>query len=122
MVKRSREAEQLLAELDSELSKSAEAAGVRLSWTPAERQHLDMIAATVDRRVHLQGRYDNTDPTDAKNLCRLSTEIRLCDGLVARLLKQISTDDPTPKPVSQRSRRAQHAALSRWAKDRGATG
>lgn len=122
MVKRSREAERLLAQLDSELAKSSEAAGVTLSWTPAEREHLDMIAATIDRRVHLQGRYDNTDPLDAKNLCRYSTEIRLCDGLVSRLLQKVSTEDPTPKPMSQRSRHAQHAALSRWAKDRGATG
>lgn len=118
MVKRSREAETLLAELDSELARSSETAGVTLSWTPAERQHLDMIADTIDRRTHLQGRYNNTDPLDAKNLCRYSTEIRLCDALVSRLLQRVSTD--VAPPMGQRSRRAQHAALSRWAKDRGA--
>ncbi|BBX70099.1 hypothetical protein [Mycolicibacterium psychrotolerans] len=120
MVRRSREAETLLGELESELARSSEAAGVTLSWTPAERQHLDMIASTVDRRVHLQGRYNTTDPLDAKNLCRYSTEIRLCDALVSRLLGKVSTD--VAPPMSQRSRRAQHAALSRWARDSGATG
>lgn len=119
MVRRSREAETLLAELDSELSHSSAASGVPLSWTPAERRHLDMIADTIDRRVHLQGRYDNTDPTDTKNLCRLSTEIRLCDALVSRLLAKVTTE--VAAPMSQRSRRAQHAALSRHTRERRAT-
>jgi hypothetical protein len=111
-MKRSVEAESLLAQLDRELADSGERSGRTLSWTAAEREHLGMIADLIDRRVHLQGRYDNTDPQDFKNLCRLATEIRLSDATVSRLLARISTD--VPMPESQATRRARHAAYARW--------
>jgi hypothetical protein len=115
MVKRTPEAERLLAQLDSELAESSGLSGRSLSWTTAEAEHLAMIASTVDRRVHLQGRYENCDPTDAKNLVRLSCEIRQCDSLVSRLLARIDTDVPTdPRHESQATRRARHAARKRW--------
>ena len=44
-------------------------------------EHLRIVGDTVDRRVWLRGRLDNCDPTDTKNVVRLSTEIRQCDGL-----------------------------------------
>ncbi len=62
MVKRTAEAERLLARLDSELAESAERSGRSLSWTAVEREHLDRVAATIDRRTHLQGRYENLRP------------------------------------------------------------
>jgi hypothetical protein len=115
MVKRSVESERLLAQLDSELVESGERAGMKLTWSACDREHLDRIAATIDRRVHLAGRYENTDPTDFKNLVRLSCEIRQCDNLVSRLLTKINTDAPAdPRYVSQETRRARHAALKRW--------
>jgi len=114
------EAQNLLDALDAELAGSSERVGTSLSWTAAERKHLEMIASTVDRRVHLQRRYENTDPTDAKNLVRLSTELRLLDTTVSRLLRSVETD--LPAPVSQRSAKARRAALARWARDRDATG
>jgi hypothetical protein len=86
-----------------------------LSWSASDREHLDRIAATIDRRVHLQGRYENCDPQDFKNLTQLSCEIRQLDSLVSRLLQRISTDAPgTPKRESQRTRQARHAAYKRW--------
>lgn len=111
------EAQCLLDALDAELARSGERSGTTLTWTAAEREHLDMIAECIDRKVHLQGRYDNCDPTDHKNLVRLSTEMRLLDTTVSRLLKNVSTDESVAAPMSQRSRRAQHAALARWARD-----
>jgi hypothetical protein len=109
------EAQRLLDELDAELARSSECAGTTLTWTASEREHLAMIADTVDRRVHLQRRHDVCDPTDAKNLVRLSTEIRLCDGLVSRLLKEVHTD--TPQPESLRTIKARRAAMRRWHPD-----
>ncbi len=116
MVKRTPEAEHLLAQLDSELAASAVRSGVKLSWTTAEQEHLKMIGDTIDRRAHLQGRYANCDPTDHKNLVRLSCEIRQCDNLVSRLLARINTDAPgvLTHYQSQASRRAQRAAQKRW--------
>jgi hypothetical protein len=101
--------------LDRELAESAKRQRCRLAWTAFEREHLAMIADTVDRRVHLQRRYDVCDPTDAKTLVRLSTEIRLCDGLVSRLLKEVHTD--TPQPESLRTIKARRAAMRRWHPD-----
>jgi hypothetical protein len=116
MVKRTPEAEGLLAQLDSELAASAERRGYTLSWTAAEGEHRRAIADTVDRRVWLQGRLANVDPTDTKNVVRLSCEIRQCDVLVSRLLKLVCTDDVAAPTYyqSQASRRAQHVARKRW--------
>ncbi|MGD1237277.1 hypothetical protein [Mycobacterium seoulense] len=115
MVKRSPEAESLLAQLDSELADSASRAQMELSWTAAEREILGRIAATIDRRTHLHGRYENCDPQDFKNLVRLSCEIRQCDALVARLLRSVSTDAPgATRHESQATRQARHAARKRW--------
>ncbi|MEO3757062.1 hypothetical protein ABGB19_02065 [Mycobacterium sp. B14F4] len=118
MGKHTPEAQQLLDELDAELARSSERAGTTLSWSAAEREHLSMVAECIDRRVHLRGRYEHCDPTDHKNLCRLSTEIRLLDSTVSRLLKNVETE--LPQPMSQRSAKAQRAALARWARDKGA--
>jgi hypothetical protein len=79
-----------------------------------------MIAETIDRKVHVQRRYENCDPTDALNLVRLSTELRFLDTTVTRLLKAVETD--LPKPMSQRSAKAQRAMMARWAGVRDATG
>jgi hypothetical protein len=115
MVKRTAEAERLLGQLDSELAESGEQSGMTLRWSASDREHLDRIAATIDRRTHLQGRYENTDPTDFKNLVRLSCEIRQCDNLVSRLLRHVNTDAPSlPKHESQETRRARRAARKRW--------
>jgi hypothetical protein len=118
MVKRSPEAEKLLAQLDSELAESSECSGRKLSWSAAEREHLDRIAATIDRRTHLQSRYENCDPSDFKNLVRLSCEIRQCDSLVSRLLARINTDPPAASRYnpyeSQATKHARTAARKRW--------
>ena len=43
MVKRSVESERLLAQLDSELVESAERAGMKLTWSACDREHLDRM-------------------------------------------------------------------------------
>ena len=90
------EAQNLLDALDAELAGSSERVGTSLSWTAAERKHLEMIASTVDRRVHLQRRYENTDPTDAKNLVRLSTELRLLSFFPTAVVESTFQDPIMP--------------------------
>ena len=89
----------MLDDPDADLDRSATKLGKTLSWSAAEREVRNMIAATSDR-------------DDAKNLVRLSTEWRLLDAAVARLLKHVETD--VPQPMSQRSAKAQQAARARW--------
>ncbi|WP_204806304.1 hypothetical protein [Mycobacterium riyadhense] len=112
MHKRSTEAQRLLDKLDGELAVSAQQRGVSLSWTAAEREHLGMIANTVDRRVRLAELFAQCDPDDVKNRIRLSTEIRQCDNLVSRLLAKVKTDVPASE--SRRTQKARAAARARW--------
>lgn len=58
VLKRSAEAQALLDALRRELADSSERTHTTLSWSASEREHLDMIADTIDRRTHLRHRYD----------------------------------------------------------------
>lgn len=69
-----------------------------------------MVACAIDRKVDLSARYRATD--DAKLRIKLSGELRLLQGHIAQLLKQVKTDLPEPAPrVSQKARAA---AQVRW--------
>ena len=46
---------------------------------------------------------------------KLSAELRLLEGSLARLLKQVKTDVPAPK--SQVTIKARHAEMKRWHPD-----
>jgi transposase len=120
-MKRSAAAIKLLDELDDELASSAKRQGRELEWTAAEREHLAMIAETVDRREMLKAMFARWDTDDRKSIIQLSQEIRLCDAAVSRLLKSVNTDEPPP--MSLTSIKARKAALARWDKVRNdATG
>lgn len=86
-------------------------------WTAAERVVLDMIAAAVDRRVDLEARYAQAD--EDKLRIKLSGELRLIQGHIAQLLKQVKTDVP-PAP-SRKSQKASQAATARWRRDGSGT-
>jgi len=79
-------------------------------WTAAEKALLEMIACAVDRRVDLSARYVATD--DDKLRAKLSGELRLLQGHIAALLKQVKTD--VPAEPSRKSKKASHAAKARW--------
>jgi hypothetical protein len=108
------EARALLAALDAELKENSEERGLSddeaLSWSAAESAVLDMVACAVDRKVDLWARYLASD--DDKVRVKLSTEIRLLESSIARLLKQVSTD--LPEPESRVSQKARAAARVRW--------
>jgi hypothetical protein len=83
----------------------------------AEVEIRDMIAAHIDRRADLAKRYRLTPAKDARLKIALSTELRLLEQSLSRLLQQIEHGIPTgedTKQLSVTSRKAQHAARSRW--------
>lgn len=114
---RSEGARKLLRELDSELAASSERTGTTLVWTAADRAVLDAVAANIDRRVDLTADYQSS--TEPKVRVKLSAELRLLEGALARLLKEVKTDIPTPEP--QATIKARRAANARWHPNRHAT-
>jgi hypothetical protein len=115
MVERSVEALNVLRELDSELAAVSERAGRSLVWTAADKELLALIADTIDRKVDLTVLYEATP--DISPRVKLSAEIRLLEGSLARLLRMVRTDVPEvrqPEPSYVRSARASRAAKARW--------
>ena len=86
-------------------------------WTAADRELLTLIGDTIDRRVDLAAHYANAD--DVKSRVKLSAELRLTEGALSRLLKQVQTDVPAPE--SQTTIKARRAARARWDRERNAT-
>lgn len=107
------EAMQVLAGLDAELSENAKVLGRPLAWSTADDTNRDLIADAIDRRADMKRRYQES--TDDKAALKLAAEIRLLDRLVSELLKQVRTE--MPAPVSNKSRKAAHAANVRWSRD-----
>lgn len=110
------EAVALLAALNAEAAENAEARGDppladgQDDWSAAERVVLEMIACAVDRKVDLSARYSAAD--DEKLRIKLSGELRLLQGHIAQLLKQVKTD--LPDPPTRVSQKASAAAQVRW--------
>lgn len=117
-MKHSRQARKVLRELDAELAASSERTGTTLVWTAADRVILAAIAANIDRRADLSAEYESC--TEPKIRVKLSAELRLLEGALARLLREVHTDAPTPE--SQTTIKARRAANARWHPDRHATG
>jgi hypothetical protein len=114
MTAKTAEAQRILAALDAELAEAAKAAGRDLVWGAAERDIIDMIGAAVDRRVELAANYEACESTATK--LKIAPELRLLEQAIARLYRQVSTE--VPQPMSAVSRKAQHAARSRWDRER----
>ncbi len=122
---RSPEAQRVLDALDDELDAASETLGAELVWFAADVEVLDLIAAHVDRRADLEKRYKATPAKDARLKIALSTELRLTEQGLSRLLKTIEMGIPTgedSKPLSAKTIKAQHAARTRWKKVRMAEG
>jgi hypothetical protein len=117
MKDRSSEARKVLRELDAELAAASAGVGTNLVWTAADRQLLSLIGDSIDRHVDLAAHYAAAD--DVKSRVKLSAEMRLLEGSLARLLRQVHTD--IPKNESQTTLKARRAARARWDR-RNATG
>jgi len=104
------EAVAVLAGLDAELAENSEELGERLAWSAAERLLREAVADAVDRKVDLKHRWAASTQDAAR--VKLSAELRLTEGEIARLLRGIKTE--LPQPLSRRSQKAQQAARVRW--------
>lgn len=121
MSTRSVEAQVVLDGLDEELNAAANTIGTTLVWTAADNQLREYVAAHVDRRAILQAEYDSTE--DNRLRIALSTELRLTEQSLARLIKQLLSGLPTPedeKPPSATTIKARKAARARWDRARQA--
>ena len=87
------EGQAIRAALDKELAANAAASGRELAWSATELEILDLIEAHADRRAELTRRYDECDESRMK--IALSTELRLTEVSMARLLKLVETSLPT---------------------------
>ncbi len=105
---RSAEALKVLRELDAELASVSERTGRSLVRPAADRAVLD----TIDRKVDLAVLYDA--PPDISPRVKLSAELRLLEGSLARLLRQVHTDVRQREPSFVRSARESRAAKARW--------
>ena len=110
---RSPEARKVLRELDKELASSSARLGQNLEWGAAERAVLGLIASNFDRIADLRAAYE--EAAEVKVRVTLSTELRLLETAVARLLRQVRTDIPAAE--SQRTVAARRAANARWDRD-----
>lgn len=112
MVKHCAAARKLCRELDAELRLNGETAGKELFWSASELATLERIACTQDRIEDLQADYEAAE--GAKLCAALSSEIRLLDGLLSRLLRTVKTEVPPVVPESRASARGRRAANIRW--------
>jgi len=110
-------AQALIAALDDELASASKATGRELVWSAQELDLIEMLGAAVDRRVELSEQYEQCrDRKDLGVRVKLAAELRLLEGSISRLHRQISTE--VPQPMSLTSRKAQAAANARWTRER----
>lgn len=115
-MRRTTKATAVLANLDSELADTAKRLGESLSWSAAERELRDILARTIDRRELLHGMLDKAGTP--KECVRLSTEIRLLNASIGKLLKEIRTEPSAPE--SRATVRNRAAANVRWQREKAA--
>jgi hypothetical protein len=107
------EARRVRRELDKELAAASAHSGRVLTWTAADLEILQLIASAIDRKADLQHDYDAAH--DAKDRLKISSEMRLHESSIERLLRRIKTDIPPAE--SQRTIQARRAVMHRWHPD-----
>jgi hypothetical protein len=105
------EARRVRRELDQQLDAAGRAAGMTLVWSAAEREILDLIRDQINRKADLQRDYAAAE--DARTRVQVSSELRLLEGSIERLLRRVKTDVPAG-PESIATIRARTAATKRW--------
>jgi hypothetical protein len=110
------EAERVRAGLERELAEAGARQGHTLVWSAQETAVLAQIASLLDRKADLLEMYRSARAV--KNKLKLSSELRLIESAVARLLREVRTD--VGQPEGLRTVKARRAARARW--DRHASG
>jgi hypothetical protein len=109
----SREARQIVRDLDAALARAGEAAGAALEWSESERAAITRLVSSVERRELLQRLLDAqaaAEEPEPMVVMKLSAELRQVDRLVLDLLDRVN---PAPEPA--KSARHQRAINHRWA-------
>jgi hypothetical protein len=115
------EGRKIVRELRNELKEAGESIGQELVFGAAEEALIEQIADILDRKHDLNQAYADADDTELR--IKLSTEIRLLEGAVERLLRRVNTEPPAQaKAQSKVSRQAQRSAEKRWAQVRSGRG
>lgn len=113
MAAKSAEARKVLRELDKDLSDARSRQGVNLVWSAAEASILAQIASVLDRKADFLAVYEAAE--DVKTRLKVSAEVRLLEGLSARLVRMVKTD--LAQPESMTTVKARRAAKRRWQRD-----
>jgi hypothetical protein len=106
---------QLRKDLNRELTSVAQQSGQDLVWSTAEAALIERAMATVDRLQDLQRDYKAAETP--KQRVAISTEIRLCDGQLERLLRRIKPE-PQKAPETLTTIKNRAAANVRWQRER----
>jgi len=113
MAPKTEAAQALIAALDEELASAAKATGQDLVWSCQEQDLIGMLADAVDRRVELSKQYAQLrDRKDLGLRIKLAGELRLLEGSISRLHRQITVEVPQPKSIM--SIKASRAANAHW--------
>jgi hypothetical protein len=113
MAAKSAEARKVLRALDRELAEAGSSQGVNLVWSAAEASILAQIASVLDRKADFLEAYAAADEVKAR--LKISAEVRLLEGLSARLVRMVKTD--LAQPESMVTVKARRAAKTRWDRD-----
>lgn len=105
------EARRVRRQLDQQLLDAGRAAGMTLQWSAQEAEILDLIRDQINRKTDLQRDYSRAESVTAR--VHASSEIRLLENSIERLLRRIKTDVPAG-PESIATIRARTAATKRW--------
>jgi hypothetical protein len=110
------EAQRVLAGLDKELAEASARQGQTLVWSAQESAVLAQVASILDRKADLLEMYRVARAVKTK--LKLSSELRLMESAVARLLREVRTD--VGQPEGLRTVKARRAARARWDRSHGA--
>jgi hypothetical protein len=120
---------QFRARMDAELARVGAILGQEAAWSPGEIELLDTVARDTDRRAALERAHAAYEDISAPRALKVAQEIRLIEAQTARLVRQLQKEiarllaqkpveeKPQP-PMSAVSRKAQHAANTRWRRER----
>jgi hypothetical protein len=120
---------QFRARWDAELARVGTILGQEVAWSPGEVELLETVQRDLERRAVLDRTLAECPDPGAPRALRISQESRLLEAQTARLVGKLQRELSkllSQKPVEEEpqaqlspvSRKAQHAANTRWKRER----
>jgi hypothetical protein len=114
--------------MDAELARVGSILGADIAWSQGEVELLDTVARDTDRRAALERAHAECEDLGTPRALKLAQEIRLIEAQTARLVRQLQreiakllsqkpVEEKPQAPLSPVSRKAQHAANTRWRRE-----